>query len=276
MILTFFVFHHIYYFSVTLVQKIKIVNFSWNLVPRLIWICRSQCWCSLFLFYIINALFEQISSKKSKFLVSAEIWYRDQYEYAEFKGDVHFYPFWINLVQKVKIVSLSWNLASSLIRTYRVNSGVHFFCIPLEKPLLGNLVQTIKTVSLSWNLVLKLISIHRFQWSSSFFTIFDRKYPFWVNLVKKIKIASLCWNLVPRLIWICRIQWWLSLFLFYTRNTLFRANLIQKIRIVCLSLNLKIKLILIHRIQWWYYFLPFLTGSSLSGHIWSKKSKLSV
>ena len=37
-------------FWANLVQKIKIVSFSWNLVPRLIQICRVQWWCSLFVF----------------------------------------------------------------------------------------------------------------------------------------------------------------------------------------------------------------------------------
>ena len=44
-------------FWANLVQKIIIVSLSWNLVPRLIRICRIQCYCSLFLFYIANTLF---------------------------------------------------------------------------------------------------------------------------------------------------------------------------------------------------------------------------
>ena len=83
------------------------------------------------------------------------------------------YPFWVNLVQKVKINSLSWNMVPTLIRIRRIqwrcslyaefNHAVHFF--------------------------------------------FDWKYPFWANLVQKIKIISLSLNLVPTLIRICRIQW---------------------------------------------------------------------
>ena len=34
---------------VNLVIKMKSVSLSWNLVPRLMWICRIQWWCSLFL-----------------------------------------------------------------------------------------------------------------------------------------------------------------------------------------------------------------------------------
>ena len=58
-------------------------------------------------------LFGQICSKKSKFSISAEIQYLDQFEYAEFNDGVHFsvfdrkYHFQANLVQKIKIFSLS-------------------------------------------------------------------------------------------------------------------------------------------------------------------------
>ena len=61
-----------------LVQNIKIISLSWNLVPRPIWICRIQWWCSLF--FVLD-------------------WK---------------YFFWANLVQQTKIVSLSWNLAPTV------------------------------------------------------------------------------------------------------------------------------------------------------------------
>ena len=46
----FFVSDRKYPFWENLVQNIKIVILSWNLIPRLIWICRIQWWCSLFYF----------------------------------------------------------------------------------------------------------------------------------------------------------------------------------------------------------------------------------
>ena len=42
--------HHLW---TNLVQKIKIVSLSLNLVPRFIRICRIQWWCSLFLFIFL-------------------------------------------------------------------------------------------------------------------------------------------------------------------------------------------------------------------------------
>ena len=58
-----------YHFLENLVQEIKIVSLSWNLIPRLIRICRIQRWCSFFLFQTENILSKEICSKKSKLLV---------------------------------------------------------------------------------------------------------------------------------------------------------------------------------------------------------------
>ena len=76
------------FFWANLVQKIKIFSLSWTLVPRLIWICRIQWCCSLFLFQTKNTLLGQIWSKKSNMSVLAEIWYLDEFEFAEFNGSV--------------------------------------------------------------------------------------------------------------------------------------------------------------------------------------------
>ena len=77
---TFFVFNRKYPVWDNLFQKIKIVNLRWNLIPRLIRICRIQWYCSL------SFVFEW------KYLYCA------------------------NLVQKVTIISWSWNLVPRLIR----------------------------------------------------------------------------------------------------------------------------------------------------------------
>ena len=61
--LTFFVFNRKYPLWDNLFQKIKIVNLRWNLIPRLIRICRIQWCCSLFLFSSGNSLLGQIWSK---------------------------------------------------------------------------------------------------------------------------------------------------------------------------------------------------------------------
>ena len=50
----FAVFNWKYRFWANLIQKIKIVSLTLNLVPRLIRICRIQWWCSLFPFSIAS------------------------------------------------------------------------------------------------------------------------------------------------------------------------------------------------------------------------------
>ena len=48
--------------------------------------------CSLFFFLTRNTFFGKIWSKKSsKLSVWGEIWYLDQFEYAEFNGSIHFF-----------------------------------------------------------------------------------------------------------------------------------------------------------------------------------------
>ena len=49
------------------------------------------------------------------------------------------HPFWANLVQKIKLVSLSWNLVARLIWKCRIQWWFHFFHFWLELPLLGKL-----------------------------------------------------------------------------------------------------------------------------------------
>ena len=64
------------------------------------------------------------------------------------------YLFWVNLVQKLKIVILSWNFVLTLIQMCRIPWLCSLFCFQPEIPFGTNLVQTIKIVSLSWNLVI--------------------------------------------------------------------------------------------------------------------------
>ena len=63
---------------------------------------------------------------KLKLFVKSEIWYQDWFEYAEPNGDVDVsnfdwkYTFWANLGQKIKTVSLSWNLVLGLVRICKI------------------------------------------------------------------------------------------------------------------------------------------------------------
>ena len=57
------------------------------------------------------------------------------------------YPFWANLVQKIKIVSLNWYLGLRLTLILRTESWCLFFPFSTRGiPFLGNLFQKIKIV----------------------------------------------------------------------------------------------------------------------------------
>ena len=73
-------------------------------------------------------------------------------------------PFCANLVPKFKVVSLSWNLVSRLMRICR-NQWCTFFPFLTGDTFFGaNLVPTFKMVCLKWNVEAKLIWICRIQW----------------------------------------------------------------------------------------------------------------
>ena len=76
-------------------------------------------------------------------------------------------PFWVNLVQKVRIISLSWNLVPTLIRISRIQWWCSLSGFDREYTFWANLVQKIKIFSLRWGLILKLIEIRTIQWRYS-------------------------------------------------------------------------------------------------------------
>ena len=97
-------------------------------------------------------------------------------------------PFWANLVQKIKIVTLNLNF---------------FFGFWVEMPFLGKF-GTYTNSNVQNSMVMFI------------FFVFDRKYPFWANLVQKVKIVSWSWNLVAFIIFQCCC----SLFCFFTGSAL--------------------------------------------------------
>ena len=109
-----------------LVQKIKIVSLSWNLIPRLIRICWIQWCCSLFSFLTGNALLGQIFPKLSIFTVFVLFPIRNP-------------SFWENLVQNLKIVRLRLNLLASLIWICRIQRRCSLFCFWLGIHFSGKL-----------------------------------------------------------------------------------------------------------------------------------------
>ena len=138
----FFVFDRKYPFWANLVQKVKIISWSWNLVARLIWICWIQWCCSLFSFLTGSALLGQIWSKLSIFTV---FFVSDQK--CPFLGK--FGPKCQNCQFKAKFVKVA-----SLIRICRIQRWCSLFSFSIGDALFwANLVKNAKMISLSWNFV---------------------------------------------------------------------------------------------------------------------------
>ena len=123
-----------------------------------------------------------------------------------------------NLVLKIKIVILSWNLLPRLIRMCRIQWDVQFLCFQPEVFFWANSVQKIKIISLSWNFVFGLIWIWRIQWWCSFFC-----FPlFWEVLNKKIYFRFWCYLINLPAIYAQRLE----AILFHSENVLHSRNVI--------------------------------------------------
>ena len=122
-------------FWVNLAKKIEIVSLSGNSVPRLIWICGVQWWCSLFQFLTGNTVLGKFGPKNQT---------------CQFELKFGTRLIWIcRIMQKI--------------------CGVHFLCFGREKLFLGKSYKKIKIVSLSWFLVPRLIWICGIHWWCSLF-----------------------------------------------------------------------------------------------------------
>ena len=183
------------------------------------------------------------------------------------------YPFWANLAQKFKVLTVRWNFVHRLILIPRNQWGCLLFLFTKKNTLSrANLVPKFKIACLKWDLVPRLIRICRIQWRCSL-----RQFSTENTSMGKFepKIEN-CHCLVSTLIRICHFQWWCSRFSALDQKCPFWANLVQNIKIVSSSRNLACRLILVSIIQRLCSICLFLTGNSLFGQIWSKTSKLSV
>ena len=121
-------------FLVNLVQKIKIVSLSWNLVPRLIRICRIQWWCS-FCFrpetHFLGKFGPKNQNCQFKLKFGTYTISNMQNSLVVFIFSVLYgkHSFWADLVQKIKIVNLSWNLISRLIRIWIIQWQCSLFLL---------------------------------------------------------------------------------------------------------------------------------------------------
>ena len=125
--------------------RIKIVSLRWNLILRLIGVCRVQWRCSLFLFRL-EILFGgkfgpknedckfklKFDTQKNSNILNSVVMFTFSVLYWK-------YPFRANLVQKVKIFSLSWNLVASLIWICKIQWCCWLFPFSTGNTLFGQI-----------------------------------------------------------------------------------------------------------------------------------------
>ena len=125
---------------------------------------------------------------------------RKKYEYEEFSDDIHFFnfwpeiPFWTNLVQKIKIVSLKkkkkYRTILILICRFMQNiCGVHYFCFRPEKTCLGKSGQKNQNFQLKQKFVTKTNLNMQSSMMMFTFSVFDQKYLFGPIWSKKSKLS---------------------------------------------------------------------------------------
>ena len=89
-----------------------------------------------------NPFLANLVQKKWKLSVKDEIWYINKLKCAKFDDNVHSYlnrkfPFWANLVQKVKTVWIKWNLVPEYAE---FDSDVYIFFFGPKVPSLDKFV----------------------------------------------------------------------------------------------------------------------------------------
>ena len=119
-------------FLVNLFQKIKIVYWSWKLVPRLIWTCRIWWWFSFFSFpYCKHIFWANLFQKKFKLFVEAENLSIDYFEYLKFTVMFTFSVLDLLFARFVQNIHLSWLIAQQF--TSRDLKPVAFFIHNISK-----------------------------------------------------------------------------------------------------------------------------------------------
>ena len=140
------VFDREYPFWANLVQKIKILSLSWNLIPTLTRICRIQWWCFVF-FSTRSTFLSNFCPKNQNCQLKLKFAIQNSMMMFSFSVLDRKYRFWVNFVQGVKIVKLSWNSVQSLVRVCRIRGW--FFFVKTESTLFREILSKISKLSVS-------------------------------------------------------------------------------------------------------------------------------
>ena len=135
--------------------------------------------------------------------VKAEIWYQNEFKYAEFNVCFQFLSFWPNIPFYAKNISGSWKYFQ-LFWIYRAQCWCSlFFVFERIYIFFGPKIQNYQCkpkfhTCITSNMQNSMVAIT--------FCLFEKKYSFWANFVQIIKMDRLSWKLMPRLLRIWRIE----------------------------------------------------------------------
>ena len=114
------------------------------------------------------------------------------------------YPFWANLVLKIKIITFRWNLVARSIRICRTQWCCSLFSFSTGNTYFGWMwFKKSKNINLDWNLVPRLIGICGIQWWCSHFwfltgsTLFGQIWSIKSELPDQAEIwKTILWKLI--------------------------------------------------------------------------------
>ena len=160
---------------------------------------------------------------------------------------------WVNLVQKLKFISLNWNFVPRLIEICRISWWCSLFLFSTANTFLGKFGPKNQICQFELKFRTRLLWIYAElcrKYVVFTFSVLGQKNTFWVNLVKKNKNYHFKLKFGTKTNLNKQNSMMMFTFSVFDQPYLSWANSVQKFKIVCSKWDLIKRLIQICRIQW--------------------------
>ena len=160
---------------------------------------------------------------------------------------------WVNLVQKLKFISLNWNFVPRLIKICRISWWCSLFLFSTANTFLGKFGPKNQICQFELKFRTRLLWIYAElcrKYVVFTFSVLGQKNTFWVNLVKKNKNYHFKLKFGTKTDLNKQNSIMMFTFSVFDQPYLSWANSVQKFKIVCSKWDLIKRLIQICRIQW--------------------------
>ena len=160
---------------------------------------------------------------------------------------------WVNLVQKLKFISLNWNFVPRLIKICRISWWCSLFLFSTANTFLGKFGPKNQICQFELKFRTRLLWIYAElcrKYVVFTFSVLGQKNTFWVNLVKKNKNYHFKLKFGTKTDLNKQNSMMMFTFSVFDQPYLSWANSVQKFKIVCSKWDLIKRLIQICRIQW--------------------------